>query len=94
MISVPGGALAIPDADAVISLVNSRLAAKFDHVLLTQDWHPVETYLVCNNACRTCKPYEVIEAAIWPADSLARALPVQGSPGAELHPDLDILHAD
>src|SRR6202051_634644 len=35
----PGGALAVADGDAVVPVVN-RLAEKFDHVVLTQDWHP------------------------------------------------------
>ena len=34
-----GGALAVPDGDAVIAPINA-LAACFDHVVLTQDWHP------------------------------------------------------
>ena len=34
-----GGALAVPDGDAVIAPINA-LAARFDHVVLTQDWHP------------------------------------------------------
>ncbi len=36
---VPGGALAVPDGDAVAGCVN-RLAARFDLVVATQDWHP------------------------------------------------------
>ena len=35
----PGGALPVPDADAVIPVVN-ELVAGFRHVFLTQDWHP------------------------------------------------------
>ncbi|MDH2384189.1 bifunctional nicotinamidase/pyrazinamidase [Bradyrhizobium sp. CER78] len=35
----PGGALAVADGDAVVPVVN-QLAARFDHVVLTQDWHP------------------------------------------------------
>ncbi|VIO70710.1 Nicotinamidase [Bradyrhizobium ivorense] len=35
----PGGALAVADGDAVVPVVN-RLAQRFDHVVLTQDWHP------------------------------------------------------
>jgi len=35
----PGGALAVPDGDAVIPAVNA-LARRFAHVVLTQDWHP------------------------------------------------------
>src|SRR3712207_404058 len=36
---LPGGALAVPDGDAVIAPIN-RLAKAFRHVVLTQDWHP------------------------------------------------------
>ena len=34
-----GGALAVPGANAIVPLVN-RLIGRFDHVVLTQDWHP------------------------------------------------------
>ncbi len=36
---LPGGALAVPDGDAVVAVINA-LAARFAHVVLTQDWHP------------------------------------------------------
>ena len=35
----PGGALAVPEGDAIIPVVN-RLARRFAHVVITQDWHP------------------------------------------------------
>jgi nicotinamidase/pyrazinamidase len=35
----PSGALAVPDGEAVIPVIN-RLAAQIAHVVLTQDWHP------------------------------------------------------
>jgi nicotinamidase/pyrazinamidase len=35
----PGGALAVPDGDAVIEPLN-RLAAEFPLVIATRDWHP------------------------------------------------------
>ena len=35
----PGGKLAVPRGDEIVPLVN-RLAARFKHVILTQDWHP------------------------------------------------------
>ena len=35
----PGGRLAVPRGDEVVVPIN-RLAAKFAHVVLTQDWHP------------------------------------------------------
>ncbi len=34
----PGGALAVPQGDAVVPVIN-RLAAGFEHVVVTQDWH-------------------------------------------------------
>lgn len=36
---LPGGALAVPDGDAVIPVAN-RLQAAFPLVVATQDWHP------------------------------------------------------
>lgn len=38
---MPGGALAVPDGDAVVPVINA-LARRFDQVVLTQDWHPRE----------------------------------------------------
>ena len=35
----PGGELAVPKGDEIVPLVN-RLIDAFDHVVLTQDWHP------------------------------------------------------
>jgi nicotinamidase/pyrazinamidase len=38
---LPGGALAVPEGDAVIPVIN-RLQERFDLVLATQDWHPAD----------------------------------------------------
>ncbi len=35
----PGGALAVPGGDEVVPVINGLIEA-FDHVVLTQDWHP------------------------------------------------------
>jgi nicotinamidase/pyrazinamidase len=35
----PGGALAVPDGDAVVGLIN-LLAQRFELVVATRDWHP------------------------------------------------------
>jgi nicotinamidase/pyrazinamidase len=35
----PGGALAVPEGDAIMPAIN-RLARRFAHVVITQDWHP------------------------------------------------------
>lgn len=36
---IPGGALAVPKGDEIVSLIN-KLQPKFDLVIATQDWHP------------------------------------------------------
>ena len=35
----PGGALAVPHGDEVIAPIH-RIAPRFQHIVLTQDWHP------------------------------------------------------
>ena len=35
----PGGALAVAEGDAVIDPIQ-RIAVAFEHIILTQDWHP------------------------------------------------------
>jgi len=35
---VPGGTLPVKDGDQIVPLIN-RIAAAFQHVVLTQDWH-------------------------------------------------------
>ncbi len=37
----PGGALAVQGGNEVIPVIN-QLSEHFDHVALTQDWHPAE----------------------------------------------------
>ena len=37
----PGGALPVPEGDAVIPLAN-RLQERFELVVATQDWHPAD----------------------------------------------------
>ncbi|MFQ5774952.1 MAG: bifunctional nicotinamidase/pyrazinamidase [Kiloniellaceae bacterium] len=87
----PGGALAVPDGDAVVPAIN-RLAAKFPHVLLTQDWHPPghESFASSHPGRRA---FETIEVAygpqtLWPDHC------VQGTSGAAFHDDLDTTRAE
>jgi nicotinamidase/pyrazinamidase len=85
-----GGALAVPDGEAVVPIINS-LAAEFATVVLTQDWHPPEhASFAANHAGR--QPFETVrlaygEQALWPTHC------VMATAGAELHPALAVPQA-
>jgi len=87
---LPGGALAVPDGDAVVGPVN-RLAGAFRNVVLTQDWHPPgHASFASSHAGK--KPFEMTELAygpqvLWPDHC------IQGTAGAEISRDLHIPHA-
>jgi nicotinamidase/pyrazinamidase len=89
---MPGGALAVADGDAILPGINA-LAARFDHVLLTQDWHP-RGHISFASAHPGKQPFvDTIQAAygtqhLWPDHC------IQGTRGAELHPGLAIPHAE
>lgn len=83
----PGGNLAVADADQIIPLIN-QLALNFEHVVLTQDWHPQQHISFAENHHHK-KPFETIELAygtqvLWPKHC------VQGTHDAEFHPALNI----
>jgi nicotinamidase/pyrazinamidase len=87
----PGGALAVPEGDAIMPLVN-RLARHFAHVVVTQDWHPAG-HMSFASAHPGKRPFETIEVdygpqTLWPDHC------VQGTPGAAFHPALDIPQAE
>ena len=87
----PGGALAVPRGDEVVPLVN-RLAARFAHVVITQDWHPAR-HLSFASSHPGRKPYETIEVAygpqiLWPDHC------VQGTTWEQQRDDLHIPHAE
>ncbi|MGO9547603.1 MAG: bifunctional nicotinamidase/pyrazinamidase [Rhodomicrobium sp.] len=86
----PGGALAVPGGDEIVPLIN-RIAARFEHVVLTQDWHPAG-HSSFASAHPGRKPFETVtlsygQQVLWPDHC------VQDSPSAEFHPDLAIPHA-
>ena len=87
----PGGSLAIAGGDEIVPTVNA-LAARFDAVILTQDWHPAG-HISFASAHPGAKPYGTIDTSygpqtLWPDHC------VQNSFGAALHPALAVLHAD
>jgi nicotinamidase/pyrazinamidase len=88
---LPHGALAVPDGDAIIPGINA-IAARFPHVILTQDWHPLG-HISFASSHPGKQPFESIEAPygtqhLWPDHC------VQGTHGAELDHRLQIPQAE
>ena len=86
----PGGALAVPQGDEIVTVVN-QLAEAFRNVVFTQDWHPVG-HLSFASAHAGRSPYDTIAMpygpqVLWPDHC------VQGTPGAAFHSGLQIPHA-
>lgn len=86
----PGGALEVPRGDEIVPLVNA-LAQRFAHVVITQDWHPAGHISFASSHAGK-KPFETMRLrygtqVLWPDHCL------QGTPGAALHKDLEIPHA-
>ena len=86
----PGGALAVPDGDRVVDVIN-RLGRRFAHVVLTQDWHPAgHASFASQHPGR--KPFETVTLdygaqTLWPDHC------VQDTPGAAFHAGLALPHA-
>jgi nicotinamidase/pyrazinamidase len=81
----PGGALAVPDGDAIVPGIN-ELMSSYDTVVLTQDWHPAgHSSFATSHAgaapfSMTDMPYG--PQVLWPDHC------VQGSQGAAFHSEL------
>lgn len=86
-----GGALSVPGANEIISRVN-KLATYFDHVILTQDWHPPRHISFASSHAGR-KPFEKIilpygRQELWPDHC------VQNTSGADFHDALSVPHAE
>lgn len=87
---IPGGQLPVPEGDHIVPLIN-RLARQFKQVVIAQDWHPAG-HASFASSHPGHQPYDVTqlpygEQTLWPEHC------VQATPGAELHPELDLPHA-
>ncbi len=81
----PGGALAVADGDAIIPRINALMDA-FSTVVLTQDWHPANHSSFAANH-PGAEPFTQVRMpygpqTLWPVHC------VQGTAGAQFHPDL------
>lgn len=84
---MPGGALPVKEGDRIIGPVRALMESdKFQHYAATQDWHPADhVSFASQHAGR--KPMDTIELhgheqTLWPDHC------VQGTKGAQLHPEL------
>jgi nicotinamidase/pyrazinamidase len=87
----PGGQLAVPRGEEVVPSING-IAKRFEHVVLTQDWHPPGHQSFASSHPGE-RPFEIIEVTygpqiLWPDHC------VQGTPGAQFRNDLQIPHAE
>ena len=87
----PGGALAVAGGDEIVPMVN-RLIGEFDHVVLTQDWHPAG-HSSFASVHPGKSPFETTEMpygtqTLWPDHC------VQGTDGAAFHADLEWTKAE
>ncbi len=83
----PGGALAVPEGDQVVPVIN-RLSARYEHIVMTQDWHPPGHQSFASSHAGK-QPFEMIQVAygdqvLWPDHC------VQDTPGAAFHGDLEL----
>lgn len=86
----PGGALAVGGGHAIVPVINA-LVPRYEQVVVTQDWHP-KGHASFASAHHGREPFDTIEMpygtqVLWPDHC------VQGTPGAELHPDLVVTSA-
>jgi nicotinamidase/pyrazinamidase len=87
----PGGALAVAKGDEVVPVAN-RLAERFAHVVMTQDWHP-PGHRSFASSHKGRKPFETITLdygpqTLWPDHC------VQETSGAAFHRELRLPRAE
>lgn len=87
---LPGGNLAVAGGDEIVPLIN-KLATRFTHVILTQDWHPAD-HISFASQHKGKAPFETVELdygpqVLWPDHC------VWESHGAEISRDLKVPHA-
>lgn len=88
---VPGGALAVPEGDAVVPICN-RLSGHFELVVATQDWHPKNhgSFAASHPGHKIGDVIDLngLSQFLWPVHC------VQDTPGAAFVPGLDVSRVD
>lgn len=89
---LPGGALAVPNGNAILPIINELVHYPFDLIVASKDWHPTEHGSFANNH----EGKEVgdrinlggLEQILWPSHC------IQGTLGAEFAPGWDTTKVD
>lgn len=87
---LPGGALAVPEGDAIVPLI-ARMAEPFDTIVATQDWHPHDHISFAQHHGRAVHDVIAVpygEQMLWPSHC------VENSRGAALHPAIEAIGPD
>jgi nicotinamidase/pyrazinamidase len=87
----PGGKLAVAGGDEVVPLIN-QLSENFDHVIMTQDWHP-ENHSSFASQHHGAAPFSQIDMpygpqTLWPDHCII------SSQGAKFHKALNVSKAE
>ena len=87
----PNGALAVAGGDTIVQPINAAME-KFNLVVFTQDWHPIDHKSFASSH-ENKSPFDTVEMfygdqVLWPDHC------IQGSMGARFHPDLNHTRAD
>lgn len=90
---MPSGALGVKEGDQIVAPMNG-LAERFHRrgnlIVMTLDWHPLgHLSFASSHNMKPFDPYESegIGPVLWPDHC------VQGTPGAEFHPDIEVKYA-
>jgi nicotinamidase/pyrazinamidase len=89
----PGGALAVPEGDQIVSTVNALMeSGHYDLILATQDFHPVghSSFASSHQGKEIFSQTQVagLDQTLWPDHC------VQGTQGADFHRELKMMLVD
>lgn len=83
---MPSGALSVPEGDKTVAVIN-KIQPHFDLIVASQDWHPKNHISFASNHPEKSEFDKITlhgqPQTLWPNHC------VQGTKGAEFHPDLE-----
>ena len=89
---LPGGALAVPEGDQIVPVIDKLVSLPFNAKVATKDWHPTNHNSFASNhpgkKVGETIPLAGTEQILWPVHC------VQGTRGAEFFPGWDVSRID